>query len=258
MRDHGQSPLLATSTDHEPLPTGQHHALRPRRPLDGRPPAELDAGLLEEEGVGEPSARCGGAARLGARLRAGPALHAVRGRGRREGPDFVPRPGQAASGRGAGRVPGRPEGVLFARLRGLAGRPDPPSRLRVRRRRGVGEAQRDRSPSLRRRRHRLGLPGPRVCPPAQVGPVRRDRPQPGGPGDRPGECRQARAARPRRVRRGGPPRARGGGAAVRPDRVESALHRDRRHPDPRGRRPRLRAPPRARRRRGRGSASSTG
>ena len=50
-------------------------------------------------------------------------------------------------------------------------------------------------PARRRRRDRLGLPGPGLRPAAPVGPVRGDRPQPRGPGRRRGQ-RRSRTAWP--------------------------------------------------------------
>ena len=98
-----------------------------------------------------------------------------------QSPVEVPRPGQAAVGGVAGRLLGRPQGVLFVQLRRLSRRPDPSSRLRIRCCRGPGEAQ----GSGRPRGASMSAPARAAWPsPVRIsitnGPVRRDRPQPRG------------------------------------------------------------------------------
>ena len=96
-----------------------------------------------------------------------------------EGPrGRVPRPGPPPRRGDAGGLPGRPQGVLLAGLRGLARRPDPASRLGIRRRRVPGPDQESRIAPRRRRGDRLRLPRGRLGVPAPRGAFHRDRHQP--------------------------------------------------------------------------------
>ena len=113
------------------------------------------------------------------------------------------------------RAEGMPVAYLVGRkefyslpLARLARRADPPARLGVRGRRVPGPDQGARRPPRRRRRDRLGLPGPGLSPPAQVGAVRGDRPEPRGAGRGRVEREGARPGRSRRVPPGEPARAR--------------------------------------------------
>ena len=74
-----------TATD-SPRPAGHHHAPDPEDRWTVGRLLTWTPGLPQEEGVGEPPARRRGPAGLGPGLRAGPALHPVRGRGRRARP----------------------------------------------------------------------------------------------------------------------------------------------------------------------------
>ena len=90
----------------------------------------------------------------------------------------------------ARRLPGRPQGILFARLRGLPAVliPRPESEFVV-----VEYLELTRhleSPRARRRGHGLRLPRDRIGAPSARGAVHRDRHQRGGPGDRPAERRR--------------------------------------------------------------------
>ena len=144
----------------------------------------------------------------------------------------VPRPGPPPLRGRAGGLPGRPQGVLLPALRGLAGRAHPAARVGVRRRRVPGPDQGPRIGPRRGRGHRLGLPGRSPRPHRHPGArfVAIDLSE-AGPGRRPQERRPARRRRPHRI----PPRRPAGAGrrrgALRRDRLQPALHPDRRHPD---------------------------
>ena len=161
----------------------------------------------------------------------GAALHALRDRGRREAPRRLPGTRPPPRGGDARGLPRRPQGVLFAHVRGFARRSDPPARFGIRGRRVSGGGQGIELSRLRRCRHRFGLPGAGVYQ-AHLGPFLRDRDQPRGPAHRREERRSPRPGRSDHVPRRQPPRTRRRRRSVRRDPLQPPLHPHGRHPHP--------------------------
>src|SRR5690606_33364255 len=219
--------------------------------LDPAAPARLDDPTVRGRRHRQPAPVRPGAPCPRPRLRSGPALHPVRQAARPRRARPLPRAGQAAAGRRAGRVPGRQPGVLVAAARGRPAGPHPAARHRGRGRGRARVGRRPRRAALRgRHRHRRRPDRAGAGARAAGGARDRDRRLGRGAG---GGAAQRRAARP-----GGPGRAPRGGSSgraprhrpLRRHRVEPAVRAARRDREAR-RGGAARAALGARRRRGR-------
>ena len=222
---------------------------RPDEPLDGRPAPDLDDRLPQAAGVGEPPARRRGPAGPRPRLAAGPALHPLRGRGRRAARAARSATWSAAAPRGrrwptwsaarssircltvspAVLIPRPDSEFVVVEFLDAAKGVESPRVVDV----GTGSGCLALACAHQHKSARFVAID--LSPEALA--VAAD------------ERRDARPGRPGRVPPGRPARAGRRRGPVRRDRLEPALHPDRRHPDARAGRPRLRAAPGPRRRR---------